>query len=276
MGECGRQIKDGSSATSATVAHVDRLTVYPVKGLDPLDVDRSRIRAGGTLAMDREFALRSADGTRVNAKQSAGFHALETTYDPETTTLRVESPDRREFPLDTEDGRAEAAAWLSDALGLDADLSLERDRTTGHVDRTEMGPSVVSTATLEAVAGWFEDMTVQSARRRLRANVEIGGVPAFWEDRFVGDGAPAFRAGDVRIEGVTPCGRCVVPSRDPETGEPTPAFRERFVERRRETFPEWADRDAFDHFFTLMLIASVPEADRGQTVAVGDEVSVVE
>ncbi|PSP84257.1 molybdenum cofactor biosysynthesis protein [Halobacteriales archaeon QS_6_64_34] len=258
------------------MAHIDRLTVYPVKGLDRLDVEQSRVRSGGTLEHDREFALLDGDGQRVNAKQSDRFHALETTYDPETTTFRVTSPDRREFALDSESGRAEAAAWLTDALGLEGDRRLDRNTDLGHVDRQSMGPSVISTATLEAVAGWFDGMTVDSARRRLRANIEVGGVPAFWEDRFLGADAPAFRAGDVRIEGVTPCGRCVVPSRDPDTGEPTPEFRERFITKRRETFPEWADRDAFDHFFSLMLIARVPEADREQTIAVGDEVEIVE
>jgi len=258
-----------------TVAHIERLTVYPVKGLDRLTVDRSRVRPGGTLEHDREFALLDGDGERVNAKQSDRFHALETTYDPETVTLRVDAPERCEFALDSEDGRAEAAAWLTDALGLDGDRRLDRNTDVGHVDRRSMGPSVISTATIETVAGWFDDMTVESARRRLRANVEVGGVPAFWEDRFVGENAPAFRAGDVRIEGVTPCGRCVVPSRDPDTGEPTPEFRTEFLTNRQETFPEWADRDAFDHFYSLMIIASVPETDRGETIAVGDEVELV-
>jgi uncharacterized protein YcbX len=258
------------------VAHIDRLTVYPVKGLDHLDVERAMTRPGGTLEHDREFALRDADGDRVNAKQSDRFHQLQTTYDPETATLRVEAPERREFALDTDQGRAEATSWLGDALALDGDLTLDRDAEVGHVDRRGMGPSVISTATLETVADWFDDLTVDGARRRLRANVEVSGVPAFWEDRFVGEGAPAFRAGDVRIEGVTPCGRCVVPSRDPETGEPTPEFRDQFITNRREAFPEWADRDAFDHFYTMMLIARVPEADRGQPIAVGDDVELVD
>ena len=258
------------------MAHIDRLTVYPVKGLDALNVERSRVLPGGTLEHDREFALLTADGDRVNAKQSDRFHALSTTYDPETTTLRVDSPEQRAFALDTAAGREEAAAWLADALGLSDDLRLDRSTDLGHVDRQSMGPSVISTATLETVADWFDGMTVESARRRLRANIEVGDVPAFWEDRFVGADAPAFRAGDVRIEGVTPCGRCVVPSRDPDTGEPTPEFREQFITNRRETFPEWADRDAFDHFYTMMLIARVPEADRGNTLAVGDDVQMVD
>jgi uncharacterized protein YcbX len=75
---------------------------------------------------------------------------------------------------------------------------------------------------------------------------------------------------------VTPCSRCVVPERDPDTGEPTPEFRERFVRRREATFPDWADADAFDHYYTLMTIARIPEGDRGETLRVGDEVAVTE
>jgi uncharacterized protein YcbX len=259
-----------------TDPHVDRLTVYPVKGLGAQDREVSRIRPGGTLAYDREFALLDEDGTVCNGKQIETVHAVETAFDAESGRLDAATADRpaETFDLTTEEGRARAGEWFSDVF--DMTLTIDRDSEVGHVDRQSMGPSVISTATLETVASWFEDMTVESARRRLRANIEVGGVPAFWEDRFVGADAPAFRAGDVRIEGVTPCGRCVVPSRDPETGEPTPEFRTKFMQRREETFPEWADREAFDHFYTMMLIARVPEADRGKTISVGDDVTVVE
>ena len=258
------------------MAHVERLTVFPVKGLDGVDREASRLVAGGTLAHDREFALFDADGDVLNGKRTDRVHDVETAYDPETRRLSVSAPGHESvaFVIGEEDERERAAAWFSSVFSVD--LSLERDTDLGYVDRREMGPSVVSTATLEAVASWFDELTVESVRRRLRANVEISGVPAFWEDRFVGDDAPAFRAGDVQFEGVTPCGRCVVPERDPDTGEPTPEFRERFVERREATFPDFADRSAFDHFYTVMLIASVPEADRGETVRAGDEVTVVE
>jgi len=104
----------------------------------------------------------------------------------------------------------------------------------------------------------------------MRVNVEVGGVPAFWEDQFVGADAPAFEAGGVRFEGVEPCGRCVVPARDPDTGEELSDFRERFLDRR--PMPEWAERDAFDHRYAAALIASVPEPHRESTLTVGDTV----
>ena len=257
------------------MAHVERLTVYPVKALDGMDFESASIRPGGTLAHDREFALFDDAGEVVNGKRTDRVHDLDTAFDPDSGVLTVEHADGREtFALREEAGRERAADWLG--AFFDVDLTVERDDSLGYVDRREMGPSVISTATLETVAGWFDDVTVDGLRRRMRANVEVGGVPAFWEDRFVGADAPAFEAGGVRIEGVTPCGRCVVPQRDPDTGEETPDFRTRFIERREETFPEWADRDAFDHFYTLMLIGRVPEADRGETLAVGDPVAVVE
>ena len=248
--------------------------MYPVKGLDGVDVDGVRVLDGGTLKRDREFALFDADGDVVNGKRTDRVHDLATAFDADSGTLRVETPDGsvRRFDLDGEPARA--AEWFGEFF--DADLTLRRDESLGFVDRREMGPSVVSTATLEAVASWFDGMTVESARRRLRANVEVSGVPAFWEDRFVGEEAPDFEIDGVRVEGVTPCGRCVVPERDPDTGEPTPEFRERFVRRREATFPEWADENAFDHYYTLMTIARIPEGDRGETLRVGDEVTVRE
>jgi len=256
------------------MARIGGLRLYPVKGLDGIDVTATDVLAGGTLAGDREFALFDADGDVINGKRTDRVHDLDTSYDRDARTLAVETPagETASFDLTSESERA--ASWFRSFF--DEDVTLRRDSSLGYVDRREMGPSVVSTATLETVASWFDGMTVDGARRRLRANVEVSGVPAFWEDRFVGEDAPAFVAGDVRFEGVTPCGRCVVPQRDPDTGEPIPAFRERFVRKREETFPEWADEDAFEHFYTVMLISSVPEEDRGKTVQVGDDVETAE
>jgi len=274
------------------MAHIERLRLYPIKGLDGMDVESARITAAGTLAGDREYAMCDPEAERIetgadmqtlayNGKQTDRIHDVRTGFDPGRDVLTVEPTDwgeRRTFDLSTEAGRSEASEWFGEFVGDPVDL--RRRDPPSFVDRPDAGPSVISTATLEAVASWFDDMTVEGARRRLRANVEIGGVPAFWEDRFVGDDSPAFVAGGsggvVRFEGAEPCARCVVPSRDPETGDPLPGFEERFVERREATFPEWADRDAFPHFYTVMLISRVPEGSRDRTLRVGDDVTIPE
>ncbi|WP_137285743.1 MOSC domain-containing protein [Halorussus salinisoli] len=256
------------------MARLERLRVYPVKGLDGIDVETAEVLDGGTLARDREFALFDENGDVINGKRTDRVHELSTDFDPASGEFSVETPDDETRRFDLYGDRTSAERWFSDFF--DADLTLRRDTSLGFVDRREMGPSVISTATLRTVASWFDGMTVESARRRLRANVEVAGVPPFWEDRFVGDGAPTFEIGGVRFEGVTPCGRCVVPQRDPDTGDPLPEFRERFVRKRRETFPEWADQSAFDHDYTLMLIARVHESDRARTLRVDDPVDVVD
>ncbi|WP_340098874.1 MOSC domain-containing protein [Salinibaculum salinum] len=252
------------------MARLERLTVYPVKGLSGSDIESATVLDGGTLASDREYALFDADGDVINGKRTARVHELTTAFDRATDELRVETPagECQRFDLDSERDRAEA--WFEEFF--DTDLTLRRDETLGFVDRRDMGPSVISTGTLRTVASWFDRMTVESARRRLRANVEISGVPAFWEDRFVGDDAPTFDVGGVRFEGVTPCGRCVVPQRDPDTGESIARFRETFIEKRQETFPDWTDEAAFDHYYTTMIITQIPAPDRGKTLRVGDTV----
>jgi uncharacterized protein YcbX len=257
------------------MAKVREIRVYPVKGLDGIRLDEAAITDGGTVVYDREFGL-FEDGEVINSKDSDKIYDLSTTFDPQRRELEVTAPDGSElsFVLTGDAEQERAAEWFSEYL--DMDLTLRRNTELGYVDRRQMGPSVISTATLETVASWFENLTVESARRRLRANVEVSGVEPFWEDRFVGEDAPAFEAGGIRFEGVTPCARCVVPQRDPDTGEPLEHFRRQFIEKRRESFPAFADDDAFDHFYTLMIITSIPASDRDGTLAVGDPVRKID
>jgi len=252
--------------------YVAGLRIYPVKALDGAAVETATITPGGTLAGDRTYALFGPDGDPINGKRTPLVHRIDAGFDHERERLTVDAGEGpRTFALGAGSGRAAAEAWFTDHFGIET--TIERDDDLGFVDRRSAGPSVISTATVEAVASWFDSLAPESVRRRLRANVEIGGVPAFWEDRFVGADAPTFEAGGVAFEGVTPCGRCVVPARDPDTGAEIEGFRERFLERREATFPEFADPAAFEHLFSLMLIARVPEADRGKTIRVGDDVT---
>lgn len=274
------------------MAELRRITTYPVKSLDPHDVETAELGPAGALVGDREYAVvaKPADaphdpetasvggsGAYVNGKRTAAVHRLRSSFDPEgpTLTLRVYGEDERhEFDLSDEE---ELNEWLSGYFG--EAVSVRREPVGGYPDDREAhGPTVVSTATLREVASWF-DVTVESARRRFRANLEVGGpdVPPFWEDRLFADEgeAVAFRVGDADLLGVNPCQRCVVPSRDPDTGEETPAFRERFLERRAATLPAWLDSDRFDHHFRLMVNTHVPESEVGVALSVGDPVEVL-
>ena len=255
------------------MAHIETLRLYPLKGFDAVDAESIEITDAGTVAGDREYALVDPDGANperaLNGKQLPAVHEVTAGFDRgrEVIELATGAGERARFDLATD--REAASEWLGEFFGRPVEL--RRRGPPSFVDRPTLGPSVVSTATLEAVASWFDGVTVEGARRRLRPNVEVGGVPAFWEDRFLGDGS-GFEAGGVRFEAVKPCGRCVVPSRDPDTGDPIEGFRARFVERREGTLPEWVDPEDFEHFYAVTIITNVPAASRGETLRVGDEV----
>jgi uncharacterized protein YcbX len=229
--------------------------------------------ARGGLQRDRAFALVDPHGRYVNGKTEPRVHALRVRYDDDlrmATFVDTAGSERGTFDLDGDP--AALAEWLSRALGRP--VSVRRDDNGGFPDDERApGPTLVSTATLEAVASWFGEFDVESARRRLRANIEIGGVPAFWEDRLftvAGEIVP-FRIGDVTLEGTNPCQRCVVPSRDPQTGDVTAAFSKRVAERRAATLPDWAERTRFDHFYRLAVNTRAPR-QAGRTLRAGDPV----
>lgn len=267
------------------MAHIENLWVYPVKGLDRMAVDSITINDAGTFRGDREYAMLDPEensviedrfdsvGKTFNGKEIDHTHEVKSTFDPsshELTLLMRETGEEVTFDLQTE--RDAASEWLSEFVGESIELR-HRDPPS-FIDRPKLGPSVISTGTLEEVASWFDDMTVEGARIRLRPNIEIGGVPPFWEDRFLGDDPAGFQVGETRFDGAEACARCVVPSRDPDTGEPIKDFEQRFAEYREEKLPDWAPREEFEHFFTVMLITKIPSADYGTTVSVGDEVTV--
>ena len=271
-----------------------RIRVYPVKSLDPREQSSVRIAEQGALAGDREYAIvdRPSDephdpetasvggrGDYVNGKRTAAVHRLRSSFDPDgrTLSLRVQGEqERHSFDLEPPAAREPLNDWLSAYFG--EPVSVRREPAGGYPDDRElMGPTVVSTATLEAVADWFDGVTVEGARRRFRANLEVGGVPAFWEDRLYADHGECvrFRIGEAELLGVNPCQRCVVPTRDPNTGAETPGFRERFLEMRERTLPAWAASDRLDHYFRLMVNTDVPASERDSRLRVGDPVTVL-
>ena len=170
----------------------------------------------------------------------------------------------------------EIESWFSSHLGQP--VTLARNSQSGFPDDSEApGPTLVSTATLREVASWFPGSSAEEMSRRFRANLEIDGVPAFWEDQLYGpDGATiSFRIGDVTMEGVNPCARCMVPARHPETGRiEESAFAKIFAERRRDTLPSWADKSRFDHYYRLSINTRIQGSEAGKVLYRSDEILV--
>jgi len=258
---------------------VDRLTIYPIKSLDGWSVESVPIVDNGGLAGDREFALFDAEDTYVNGKREQQIHQIRATYQGDGANIdavqlsTVETEPRRFTVDELADGHA--VDWLSDHVGYP--VSIARDQAGGYPDdTTASGPTIISTATIETVALWFDGISTDGMRRRLRPNIELGGVPAFWEDHLFDDRNHhvMFSIGDVSFRGINPCQRCVVPSRNPDTGAEYDGFQSTFVEKREETLPDWSGGDWFDRHFRLMLNTMVPESEWGKKISVGDSVEV--
>ena len=280
---------------------LDRITIYPVKSLDGLDVAEARVLPAGGLENDRRWQLTDLEGRVLNAKRSPLFHAIRTEFDlggagglpsstgnvihlaidPAAVAARAISGVERlasllaeSFPLVP--GPDGPCGWLAEVFGQPV-LLVERADGGFPDDRDAPGPVVISTASFEAVAGWFR-FDRDECRRRFRANLEIGGCEAFWEDAVASPARPelqpslldlpadlladpyaelpspepqGFLIGDVRLQATNVCRRCVVPTRDSRTGRVTEQFRELFEIWRGKTMPVAVDASAWNHVYRL-------------------------
>jgi uncharacterized protein len=251
---------------------VAKLFIHPIKSLDRLNLGVATLLKSGALAHDREFALFDAAGQVVNGKRHAQIQRLRTKFHLETQNLSIwqqGSEQVRTFNIITE--QIELLDWLSDYFGFV--VTLKQDLEMGFPDDTRSpGPTIISTATLEAIASWYPDLNVEEVRSRFRSNIELGGVPAFWEDCLFGAGEQtrSFQLGKVRMTGVNPCQRCVVVTRDSKTGEPDQGFQKTFTSQRLVNLPAWAEKDRFNHYFRLAVNTRISMSESGKTINVGD------
>lgn len=258
---------------------LDRITIYPVKSLDGVDLSECGVLECGALENDRRWRLVDLDGRVVNAKWSPRFHAIRAEYDlaERLITLSRWADDPSEpadtFPLAP--GAEGPCEWLSEALGMH--VLLEERRDGGFPDDREApGPTMISTGSLEEVARWFA-IDLPEARRRFRMNLEIGGCEAFWEDTLASParaGIPSladlpadlaidpyadlpplepreFAIGEVWFRAERVCRRCPVPSRESRTGAENELFRAAFEARRRRGLRPDVDAGRWGDFYRL-------------------------
>jgi uncharacterized protein YcbX len=135
-------------------------------------------------------------------------------------------------------------------------------------DTTSPGPTIISTATLASIASWYPDLDVAEIRRRLRTNIELDGVQAFEEDQLFAQ--DSFQLGQVKILGINPCQRCVVPTRDSFTGLPNKQFQKVFSHQRSITLPVWTKLSLFNHFYQVAVNTKILETEVGKFLHKGD------
>ena len=253
---------------NSQVPYVSKMFIYPIKSLDAVECDRVTILESGALKGDRTWAIFDKSGNFVNGKRNAKVHKLRSQFDLETNNLSLQIQGRAVFNLVTE--QSALCNWLENYFGFPVEI--KQNLEMGFPDDTvSPGATIVSTATLEAIADWYPELTTEDIRRRFRTNIEIAGVPAFWEDKLFTKRQKGFKVGDVEFMGVNPCQRCVVVTRDAETGEPYPKFQKTFIQQRKNTLPEWTERSRFNHYFRLAVNTRLSSGEGG-AIEVGNKI----
>lgn len=252
---------------------LSRITIFPIKALDGVDVPEARVLSNGALENDRRWAIVDAQGRFVIGKQTAAVHAIRARYADELHRVTLSLNDLADT-FCMPDEASIAAKWLSDALQLKCRLIENADGGFPD-DGDSPGPTLISTASLSATADWFPGLGVAEMRRRIRANLEIDAAEPFWEDRLADDGftSPRFTVGPVAYRGRTICARCIVPTRDSQTGVGDFDFTKEFVAKREGELPAWSPAEQFNHYYRLAINTVADWVGPDAKIRVGDEVT---
>jgi uncharacterized protein YcbX len=205
---------------------VTALSTTPVKGTRLQRVETISLGPGGA-SQDRRFYVVDERDRMVNSKRlgklqtvlaEATDHHLRLTL-PDGTVVEDEvklgPPLTTRFYSDSMRARLVEGPWgqaLSDHVGLALRLV---EPAEGAVDRGRAGAAtLISRASLGALAAAADERDVDA--RRFRMLIEIDGIEAHEEDRWVGHSVQIGEAA-VRFNGHV--GRCLITSRDPESGK---------------------------------------------------------
>ncbi|MFT3907953.1 MAG: MOSC N-terminal beta barrel domain-containing protein [Ferruginibacter sp.] len=256
---------------------LSRITIYPIKSLDGISLQKAMVTKGGCLLHDREYAISDEKGNFIIGKTNPLVHTLRTKFDLGNEIVSFRRQDENgwnQFHLQNEKPAIES--YLSAYFGVS--ILFQKNSNGRFLDIPDIsGVTVLSTSSLESVSAWYNNMDLDETRKRFRATIEIDAVPPFWEDHlFSKEGIGIeFLIGNVTMFGMSPRARCVVPTRDPETGEVTHAFPKTFARHRAATQPGWSTLDEYGHHYFLTVNCYIPETEIGKFIEIGDKVSIV-
>ena len=265
-------------SSSQTTAYLAKILIYPIKSLDGILIPQASILKSGALKHDRRWAMFDEQGKYINGKRNSKIYQLRALFDEKDLTnirLEVEGTSNK-IEANLARDRSQLESWLSNYFGIP--VSLKENKLSGFPDDTSAsGPTIISTATLETIANWFDELSVAEMRRRLRANLEINGVPAFWEDHLFANTNQwvNFQIGDVFFQGINPCQRCIVPTKDSQTGKITEKFQQHFITKRKETLPDWVNTSQFNHFYRVSVNTKISTSEVDKCLKVGDKLEII-
>jgi uncharacterized protein len=206
---------------------VTGLALTAVKGMRLREVDSIQLSETGALG-NRRFYVIDDRGRMVNGKVVRNLQVVVPDYDAEAGVLTLAFPDGTDvggavaygetltskFFSGVRESREVTGPWAA-ALSEFFGRPLRLAATDTAVDRGLRGAaSIISRASLRRLAEQAERDWVDT--RRFRMLIEIDGVRAHEEDRWVGR---RVRVGESVLEMHGHVGRCLITSRDPDTAD---------------------------------------------------------
>jgi uncharacterized protein YcbX len=202
---------------------------YPVKGLSPESLTRTRLDPGQTLPADRRYAIENGpsgfdpDAPSYLPKsrflmlmRDERLAQLDTRYDDPTHTLviRHEGREVARGDLSAEDGRLAIEAFLRRFMRAELRGPPKVLHADGH-SFSDVAAKVVSIINLASVAAIETAVGVPVHPLRFRANLYVDGWPAWHEFGLLGQ---EIAIGDARLKVTKRITRCAAINVDPDTG----------------------------------------------------------
>jgi uncharacterized protein len=216
------------SGAAVDQAAVSALSLAAVKGTRLQTVGEIELGPNGARG-DRVFYVIDARARMRNAKQIGELQAVSADYDPALQTLSLSFPggDRVQgqigygelvetrFFSERMPARPLEGPW-SEALSQFLEQPVQIVAPEGPaMDRGwEGAASIISSASLRRLASVADRDSVDP--RRFRMLIEVDGIDAHGEDAWMGR---RLRIGAALVEVLGNVGRCLVTSRDPDSGE---------------------------------------------------------
>ena len=224
-----------------------QINIYPVKSLDGYSPTAAIVEKRG-LQYDRRWMLTDTEGVFMTQRTNGKMALLQAIVEDNALIIREKQDHNNsiKIPIDAVFNQSngevtsinvqiwddtvkavrvseEADAWLSAFLGKKCHLVTMPDTTNRRVDEGyNTGDDVVSFADgypfLIIGEASMQELNTRLdtplSIRRFRANFIFSGGEPFQEDGF-----KQFKIGDIDFVGVKNCARCVLITRDPDTGE---------------------------------------------------------
>lgn len=210
-------------------ARIEAIYRYPVKGLSPEAMPRTRLAVGATLPCDRLYAIengRSGFDPRQPRHQpktrylmlmrNERLARLRTRYEPSSHTLTVALDGGKGVrgDLATASGRGAIEGFFAEFC-RDELAGAPRILHAPGFSFSDVARKVVSIVNLSSVAALGQLLGTRVDPLRFRANVYLSGWPAWHELDLVGQ---EIAIGEGRLRVVKRIVRCAATNVDPQTG----------------------------------------------------------